>query len=140
MLRALALILGLASGSGLLVSASGGLLVSASGQVPDEQVVHVLNRLAYGPRPGDVERVKAVGLQKWIEMQLAPARIDDRTLDAKLQRLATLTLDSETILRDYAGPAMEERRRRQLENPNAPPPDPSMMPRGQANDVQRKAR
>jgi len=89
MLRALALILGLASGSGLLVSASGGLLVSASAQVPDEQVVHVLNRLAYGPRPGDVERVKAIGLQKWIDAQLAPSRIDNAALDARLSGIVT---------------------------------------------------
>jgi uncharacterized protein (DUF1800 family) len=106
----------------------------------DPAIVHALNRLTYGPRPGDVDRVKAMGLQKWIDLQLTPSRIDNSALDAKLQRLETLTLDSETIQRDYAGPAMVERRQRQLENPNQPPPDPSMMPRGQASGVQRKAR
>ena len=82
----------------------------------DAAVIHALNRLSYGPRPGDVERVKAMGLQKWIEAQLAPSRIDNRALEAKLQRLETLTLDSETIQREFSGPAMIERRQRKLDD------------------------
>ncbi|MBY0495670.1 MAG: DUF1800 domain-containing protein [Cyanobacteria bacterium] len=80
--------------------------------VDDAAIVHALNRLTYGPRPGDVDRVKAMGLQKWIEMQLTPSRIDNRAIEAKLQRLETLTLDSQTIQREYSGPAMVERRQR----------------------------
>ncbi len=41
----------------------------------DEQAIHILNRLAFGPRPGDVERVKAVGVDRWIERQLDPRGI-----------------------------------------------------------------
>ena len=117
-----------------------------SRQAQDDAVIHALNRLTYGPRPGDVERVKAIGLQKWIEQQLTPARIDTSALDAKLQRLTTLTLDSQTIQRDYAGPAMAERRKRQLENPDAVRPEPGSMrndpnsPRGPVNEIQRKGR
>ena len=40
---------------------------------PDRQVLHVLNRLAYGPRPGDVERVRAMGLAAWIDASSARA-------------------------------------------------------------------
>jgi len=83
-----------------------------SRQAPDDQILHVLNRLTYGPRPGDVERVRAMGMQKWIETQLTPSGIDDRTIEARLARLETLTLDSQTIQRDYAAPAMLERRQR----------------------------
>src|SRR5688572_16531155 len=64
----------------LLVVASEGAETTtraAEGAENSEQILHALNRLTYGPRPGDVERVKAMGLQKWIESQLAPARIDD---------------------------------------------------------------
>jgi hypothetical protein len=32
----------------------------------DKQVLHVLNRLAFGPRPGDVDRVRRFGVEKWI--------------------------------------------------------------------------
>src|SRR5438874_1565346 len=45
---------------------------------PDEAILHALNRLAYGPRPGDVERVRQMGLAKWIEQQLNPNSIDER--------------------------------------------------------------
>ena len=46
-------------------------------QTADEQVQHVLNRLAFGPRPGDVARVRATGVDQWIALQLAPDRIED---------------------------------------------------------------
>ena len=124
----------------LLLAAAAGTPPIEAAAADDPAIVHALNRLTYGPRPGDVDRVKAMGLQKWIDLQLSPSRIDNSALEARLNRLETLTLDSATIQRDYAGPAMAERRKRQLENPNQPPPDPSMMPRGQASEVQRKAR
>src|SRR5215469_10759169 len=41
----------------------------------DEAILHALNRLAYGPRPGDIERVRQMGLAKWIEQQLNPNSI-----------------------------------------------------------------
>jgi len=80
----------------------------------EQAVLHALNRLTFGPRPGDVERVRSIGLQAWIDQQLAPSRIDDRALGARLARLDTLALDPRTIQQDYSGPAMVERRRRQL--------------------------
>ena len=45
----------------------------------DEAILHALNRLAYGPRPGDIERVRQMGLEKWIDQQLEPKSIDDST-------------------------------------------------------------
>ena len=56
----------------------------------DEAIVHALNRLAYGPRPGDVERIRQMGLEKWIEQQLHPESIDDQALNQRLQRYPTL--------------------------------------------------
>lgn len=79
----------------------------------DDAVTHALNRLTFGPRPGDVARVKTMGLPQWIDQQLNPSRIDDGALTAALARLATLSLDSQTIQREYSGPAMVERRERQ---------------------------
>lgn len=46
-------------------------------QTADQQVLHALNRLGFGPRPGDVARVRAMGVDQWIARQLAPDRIDD---------------------------------------------------------------
>src|SRR5262249_34828665 len=51
----------------------------------DEAILHALNRLAYGPRPGDLERARQMGLAKWIEQQLNPNSIDDKAVEARLQ-------------------------------------------------------
>ena len=51
----------------------------ATGAIGTTQtIVHVLNRIAFGPRPGDVERVQALGLQRYIDEQLHPERIRGR--------------------------------------------------------------
>src|SRR5438093_13427383 len=47
---------------------------------PRDSALHALNRLAYGPRPGEVDRVAAAGVMKWIEQQLAPGHLDDGAL------------------------------------------------------------
>jgi len=47
---------------------------------PHDSALHALNRVAYGPRPGEVARVAAQGVMSWIDRQLAPERIDDRRL------------------------------------------------------------
>src|SRR5947208_14828993 len=52
---------------------------------PDEAILHALNRLAYGPRPGDVERVRQMGLAKWIERQLNLNSIGDKWVGARLE-------------------------------------------------------
>jgi len=70
----------------------------------DEAILHALNRLAYGPRPGDVERVKEMGLAKWIDQQLSPSAIDDKTLDARLENLPTLRLSTTALIADYPRP------------------------------------
>ena len=51
----------------------------------DEAILHALNRLAYGPRPGDVERVRQMGLAKWIDQQLNPNSIEDEAVEARLE-------------------------------------------------------
>src|SRR5438094_59165 len=56
----------------------------------DQRILHVLNRLGFGARPGDAERVKALGVDKYIEQQLFPEKIDDSAAEAKLQNLETI--------------------------------------------------
>jgi uncharacterized protein (DUF1800 family) len=53
----------------------------------DQQVRQVLSRLTFGARPGDVERVAAIGVDRWIEQQLHPASIADPTLDAVMENV-----------------------------------------------------
>ena len=86
---------------------------TAPGDADPERIVHALDRLAYGPRPGDVARVAATGVSRWIDQQLHPERIDDRAVDARIARLETVGLDSAVLARDYFGPAIRERRERQ---------------------------
>lgn len=70
----------------------------------DEAILHALNRLAYGPRPGDVERIRQMGLEKWINQQLNFNSGDDPELDAKLGEFKTLRMSSEQLLEKYPAP------------------------------------
>ena len=68
----------------------------------DRQIIHALNRLTFGPRPGDAEEVRRVGVAKWIELQLHPDRIPENpALDAKLRPLETLRMDVAEIVKKY---------------------------------------
>jgi uncharacterized protein (DUF1800 family) len=75
----------------------------------DEAIFHALNRLAYGPRPGDVERVKQMGLAKWIDEQLNPGAIDDKALEARLENYPTLRMSSAKLLDEYPQPKQAEK-------------------------------
>ncbi len=75
----------------------------------DEAILHALNRLAYGPRPGDVERVRQMGLAKWIDQQLNPNSIDDKALDARLENYPTLKMSSAKLIEEYPKPKQEEK-------------------------------
>ncbi len=70
----------------------------------DQAILHALNRLGYGPRPGDMERVKQMGLEKWIEEQLHPESIDDSKLQPRLQTLPALGMSAKALLDDYPQP------------------------------------
>jgi uncharacterized protein (DUF1800 family) len=89
----------------------------APGAVPDAAgtatVAHVLSRLAYGPRQGDIARVQQMTLAAYIDGQLHPERIADVALQAKLAAFPTINLSTEEIARDYYGPAEALRRAEQ---------------------------
>ena len=70
----------------------------------DEAIMHAFNRLGYGPRPGDVERVRKMGLEKWIDQQLHPDSIDDSALEQRLQRYPTLNLPAKELIQEYPQP------------------------------------
>ena len=71
---------------------------------PDQRILHVLNRLGFGARPGDVERVKAMGVDRYIELQLNPEKIDDSASEAKLQNLETLRMSTAELYEKYPQP------------------------------------
>jgi len=78
----------------------------------DRAIVHLLNRIAYGPRPGDVEKVRAIGIERYIDQQLHPERIPDTAMSARLSGLTTIGMSSREIAENYAMPALEARRER----------------------------
>src|SRR5467141_4153044 len=75
----------------------------------DEAILHALNRLAYGPRPGDVERLRQMGLAKWIEQQMNPNAIDDRAVEARLEQFPTLRMSTGKLLAEYPQPKQQEK-------------------------------
>src|ERR1700688_119126 len=76
----------------------------------NEAILQALNRLGFGPRPGDIERVKEMGLQKWIDRQLHPDSIDDSALDRRLERFPTLKMSSAKLLDEFPEPKLAARR------------------------------
>ncbi|MGD0964611.1 MAG: DUF1800 domain-containing protein [Candidatus Acidiferrales bacterium] len=71
----------------------------------EEAINHALNRLAYGPRLEDVERIRRMGLEKWVDQQLSPDSIDDSALDARLRKYPTLKMSSKDLLEEFPQPA-----------------------------------
>ena len=70
-------------------------------QTADQQVQHALNRLGFGPRPGDVARVREMGVDQWIALQLTPERIDDRATDAVVASYEGLHVQTPELVRLY---------------------------------------
>jgi len=80
------------------------------GLTEDEAILQAVNRLGFGPRPGDLERVKEMGLQKWIDQQLHPDSMNDSALDARLERFPTLKMSSAKLLDEFPEPQVAARR------------------------------
>lgn len=74
-------------------------------QMPqDRQIIHALNRFTFGIRPGDVERVRAMGLDKWFEQQLHPDKINDDALQARLAPLRTTRMSPREMVENFPPP------------------------------------
>jgi len=105
----------------------------------DQAIVHVLGRTGFGPRPGDVERVRSLGIQRYLDEQLHPERINDAPIAARLSGLTTIGLSSRQIAEQYEIPQLEARRQKKQDalgpgpgNDSKMPPDPSQV---RANSV-----
>jgi uncharacterized protein (DUF1800 family) len=77
---------------------------SAAKLSEEQRILHVLNRLGYGARPGDVERVKAMGIENYVKQQLNPQQIDDSVAEAKVKNLATLNMTTAELYEKYPQP------------------------------------
>ncbi len=91
---------------------------------PNEQrrAVHALNRLTFGPRPGDVQQVMATGVDRWIDEQLHPEKISDVAMDARLAPLRTLRMSTKEIVEEFPDPQMI---RQVMDGKKSMPSDPA---------------
>jgi uncharacterized protein (DUF1800 family) len=106
--------------AGVLVSA--GVVTSAKpkpkvGKLPndDRAITHVLNRIGFGPAPGDVQRISQMGVEQYVEEQLHPDKLADPGMRERLTGFTTLSLSSEQIASRYYQPLIRERRELQRE-------------------------
>ncbi|MFL5630739.1 MAG: DUF1800 domain-containing protein [Gemmatimonadaceae bacterium] len=67
----------------------------------DHQIIQALNRLTFGPKPGDALKVRAIGLDKWIDQQLHPEKVNDAALDQFVAGYSALNQNQNDLLRDY---------------------------------------
>jgi len=74
---------------------------SDSGLSEQKRAVQALNRLTFGPRPGDIQQVMAMGVDRWIELQLHPEKIPDSDVEARLAPLRTLRMSSREIVENF---------------------------------------
>jgi uncharacterized protein (DUF1800 family) len=80
-----------------------------------QRALHALNRLAFGPRPGDVDAVMKSGVDAWIERQLHPEGIPDRAVEARIAALPTMTLSNAQIVKTYYEPVLMARKKANAE-------------------------
>lgn len=70
----------------------------------DQRIIHVLNRLGFGARPGDVEKVKSIGLQKYVDQQLNAGSIDDSVAEVKVKNLDIFGMSTAEVFAKYPNP------------------------------------
>jgi uncharacterized protein (DUF1800 family) len=71
-----------------------------------ERVLHALNRFTFGPRPGDVAAVQAIGVKRWFEQQLNPSSIDDSALEQRLAMFPAMKMQEAELKQRYPSPQM----------------------------------
>ena len=86
------------------------------------RAVHALNRLAFGPRPGDVQQVMSMGVDNWIDLQLHPDKIQDSDLQARLAPFRTLHMSAHEMVDEFPDAQMV---RQVMDGKKSMPSDPA---------------
>ncbi|WP_396208586.1 DUF1800 family protein, partial [Gemmatimonas sp.] len=98
---------GTSAGIGARSGAMGSMQIDgAREQTADQQVQHVLNRLAFGPRPQDVATVRQMGVDAWVAQQLRPERVADPSVEPLLRQYRTLSYSADQLLQEYPPPGV----------------------------------
>jgi len=71
-----------------------------------QRAIQALNRLTFGARPGDLDRVISLGVDKWIDQQLHPEAINDGALDARLAAFRTLRMSPRELVENFPPPPL----------------------------------
>jgi uncharacterized protein (DUF1800 family) len=71
-----------------------------------ERALHALNRFTFGPRPGDVAAIEAIGVKRWFEQQLTPSSIDDSALEQRLTMFPAMKMQEAELKERYPSPQM----------------------------------
>lgn len=101
----------------LLVFQACGVAGRGAEALSDADILHLLNRMTYGARPGDVERVRRMGVERYIRWQLAPESIpESQAMEQKLGQLETIGLSSREAFIRYGKPLIEARREAKRSN------------------------
>jgi uncharacterized protein (DUF1800 family) len=80
------------------------LLVGGSSPTEQQKITYLLNRMTFGPRPGDVELVQKIGIDKYLDQQLHPEKIPDPGIDDRLALLPSLNMSIAEIYTYYPRP------------------------------------
>jgi uncharacterized protein (DUF1800 family) len=94
--------------------------VPATSLSETQQALHVLDRLGYGPRPGDVEAVQRLGVAAWIEAQLHPERLDDGAAEARLASFRVPSMAPRALMDAYPPPETFRRQGREVPREQSP--------------------
>jgi len=94
---------------------------AAQALTENERVLHALSRFTFGPRPGDLERVREIGLDQWFELQLHPATMDFSDLDQRLNSFPAMRLQTAQLLTAFPnGAIIRQAANGKLPMPNTP--------------------
>jgi uncharacterized protein (DUF1800 family) len=92
------------------VAPAGTVQFTATKKLTDEQkAAHLLGRITFGARPGDVERVMKMGWEKYLDEQLRPERISDQLVEQRLKNIESIHMSSAELAENYAGPQVIKR-------------------------------
>jgi uncharacterized protein (DUF1800 family) len=80
--------------------------LAKTGLDEEARILHALNRLGYGPRPGEIERIRESGLEAYLERQLEPGSIDDANVERRLAAYATLSMTPSELLVAFPPPQL----------------------------------
>jgi uncharacterized protein (DUF1800 family) len=120
-----------AAALGLAISVAPAAPKKAPKLTEEQKLTHLLNRAAFGPRPGDLERVRRMGMEAYLDRQLHPEAIDDSATERRLEDLESLRMEIGELFKKYPPPQFVQRQLglRQPEGvpgpPGTPPADPA---------------